>query len=106
MQSVVTVRGAAGTPVRMHAYSRPSTDYRVVRTGVVGPDGTVTFRIVPGTNTRLFASVAGQTGNVVPGVLAALAVCVVIGLANGLIVTRLHVHGFIAGTNAAAEPGA
>jgi ribose transport system permease protein len=39
---------------------------------------------------------AGQASGVVPGVLAALAVCAVIGLANGLIVTRLQVHGFIA----------
>lgn len=39
---------------------------------------------------------AGQSGNVVPGVLAALAVAAVIGLANGLAVSFLHVHGFIA----------
>lgn len=39
---------------------------------------------------------AGQTANVVPGVLAALAVSALIGLANGLIVTKLNVHGFIA----------
>ena len=39
---------------------------------------------------------AGEPSGIVPGVLAALGVCAVIGLANGLIVTRLHVHGFIA----------
>ncbi|HYO38082.1 MAG TPA: ABC transporter permease [Nocardioidaceae bacterium] len=39
---------------------------------------------------------AGQASGVLPGVLAALAVCALIGLVNGLIVTRLHVHGFIA----------
>jgi ribose transport system permease protein len=39
---------------------------------------------------------AGQTANIVPGVLAALGVSALIGLANGLIVTRLQVHGFIA----------
>jgi ribose transport system permease protein len=39
---------------------------------------------------------AGQSSNIVLAVLAALAVSAVIGLANGLIVTRLHVHGFIA----------
>lgn len=39
---------------------------------------------------------AGQPGNVVPGVLAALGVGAVIGLANGLVVTGLKVHGFIA----------
>ena len=39
---------------------------------------------------------AGQSENVVPGVLAALGVAAVIGLANGLVVSFLHVHGFIA----------
>jgi ribose transport system permease protein len=39
---------------------------------------------------------AGQTSGIVPGVLAALGVSALIGLANGLIVTRLQVHGFIA----------
>jgi len=39
---------------------------------------------------------AGQSGNVVIGVLAALGVCAVIGLLTGLIVTKLGVHGFIA----------
>ncbi|MFL6153353.1 MAG: ABC transporter permease [Ornithinibacter sp.] len=39
---------------------------------------------------------AGEPANIVPGVLAALGVSALIGLANGLIVTRLAVHGFIA----------
>ncbi len=39
---------------------------------------------------------AGQSGNVVPAVLTALVVAAGIGLANGLIVSLLHVHGFIA----------
>ena len=39
---------------------------------------------------------AAQSGNVVPAVLTALAVAAGIGLANGLIVSLLHVHGFIA----------
>lgn len=37
----------------------------------------------------------GQAGMVLPGVLLALAVAAVIGLANGLIVTVLKVHGFV-----------
>ena len=41
-------------------------------------------------------TMAGQSGNIVPAVLAALAVAAVIGLANGLVVSFLHVHGFIA----------
>ncbi|WP_148572507.1 ABC transporter permease [Nocardioides caldifontis] len=39
---------------------------------------------------------AGQSSNVLAGVVAALAVCAVIGLVNGLVVTLLDVHGFIA----------
>lgn len=39
---------------------------------------------------------AGQTGNIVPGVVTALVVAAVFGLVNGLIVSLLHVHGFIA----------
>lgn len=39
---------------------------------------------------------AGETQNVLPGVLAALAVGVVIGLVNGAVVAGLHVHGFVA----------
>ncbi len=39
---------------------------------------------------------AGQTGNIIPGVLAALGVCALVGLVIGLIVTKLSVHGFIA----------
>ena len=39
---------------------------------------------------------AGEPGNVLPAVLFALAVAALIGLANGLIVSFLHVHGFIA----------
>jgi len=38
----------------------------------------------------------GYAGNVIQGVLLALAVCAVIGLANGLVVTKLKVNGFIA----------
>ena len=38
----------------------------------------------------------GEESMIVPGVLAALGVCAVVGLANGLVVTGLGVHGFIA----------
>lgn len=38
----------------------------------------------------------GNPANIVPAVLLALAVAAVIGLGNGLIVTKLHVNGFIA----------
>lgn len=39
---------------------------------------------------------AGQNTNILPAVLAALAVSAAIGLANGLVVTKLRVHGFMA----------
>lgn len=39
---------------------------------------------------------AGQAGNIVPAVLVTLGVAAAIGLANGLVVSQLHVHGFIA----------
>ncbi|HET6561433.1 MAG TPA: ABC transporter permease [Marmoricola sp.] len=39
---------------------------------------------------------AGQTSNVAAGVFMALAVCAVIGLVNGLVVSLLDVHGFMA----------
>lgn len=39
---------------------------------------------------------AGQTGNILYGVLAALAIAALIGAVNGLIVAFLKVHGFIA----------
>ena len=39
---------------------------------------------------------AGQSGNIVPAVVVTLALAMAIGLANGLIVTFLRVHGFIA----------
>lgn len=38
----------------------------------------------------------GYAGNIVQGVLLALLVCAVIGLVNGLVVTKLKVNGFIA----------
>ncbi|WP_159620099.1 ABC transporter permease [Arthrobacter zhaoguopingii] len=39
---------------------------------------------------------ANQPANILPGVLVALAVAAVIGLVNGLVVSGLKVHGFIA----------
>jgi ribose transport system permease protein len=39
---------------------------------------------------------ANQPGNILPGVLVALAVAAAVGLVNGLVVSGLKVHGFIA----------
>ncbi|MFI7226292.1 ABC transporter permease [Nonomuraea angiospora] len=39
---------------------------------------------------------AGQDGNIVPAVAAVLGVSALVGLVNGLVITRLRVHAFIA----------
>lgn len=57
--ATVQVRGGSGTEVDLLAYSRPSTEFSVVRSGLIGNDGTATFSVRPPTNTRLFAR---QTG--------------------------------------------
>lgn len=51
----VTVRGTSGTVVDLWAYTRPSTTYRLVRTGVLAADGTLAFDVRPPANTRLQA---------------------------------------------------
>lgn len=61
----VTVRGPAGSTVDVFAYTRPSSTFRVVRTGTVGADGTVSLTAVrPPANTRLYAQVRGCTADV------------------------------------------
>jgi len=54
-QATATVRAAAGTIVDLFAYTRPSTQYRLVRTGTAASDGTVRFVLRPPANTRLYA---------------------------------------------------
>lgn len=51
----VTLRGTPGAAVELWAYTRPSTTYRLVRSGTVGGDGTVGFDVRPPANTRLQA---------------------------------------------------
>jgi len=65
----VTVTGTPGSIIELQAYSRPNTTYGVVRRGTIGENGTIIFRVLPGTNTRLFAAVTGQTGNESPSVV-------------------------------------
>lgn len=55
----VTVAAGKATEIDLYAYSRPSTTYRLVRTGAVGPDGTVRFSVRPPTNTRLYTQSRG-----------------------------------------------
>jgi hypothetical protein len=54
--STVTVRaqGMPGAQLELWAYSRPSTTYRLVRTGTVDAAGTWTTTVRPATNTRLY----------------------------------------------------
>ncbi len=55
----ITVRATPNSVVEVLAYSRPSTAFRVVRQIEVGGDGVATDRIVPPTNTRLYAQQQG-----------------------------------------------
>jgi hypothetical protein len=57
--AVVTVAASSGTTVELLAYSRPSTQYRVVRTLTVGSDRRASTAVKPGTNTRLYARQVG-----------------------------------------------
>lgn len=59
----VTARGTPGTEVELYAYSRPSTTYRVVRSGSTDGSGTATFSVTPGTNTRLYAHYRGNSSD-------------------------------------------
>ncbi len=65
----MTVTGRPGTIIELQAYSRPNTTYGVVRRGTILDNGSIIFRVLPGTNTRLFAAVTGQTGNESPSVV-------------------------------------
>lgn len=76
--AVATVRAAAGTVVDLLAYTRPSTTYRLVRTGTVTSDGTVRFTLRPPANTRLYAARrgCGRSSDVVLNVATALTLAV------------------------------
>ena len=54
-----TVKATPNSVIELFAYSRPSSTYRVVRSAEVGANGTAVFRIVPPTNTRLYAQQVG-----------------------------------------------
>jgi hypothetical protein len=70
----VTVTATRGSTVDLFAYTRPSTTFIVVRTGVVTNNGTITWGIQPPRNTRLYAQQRGcPAGNqVVLGVRTTL----------------------------------
>ncbi len=52
-----------GAIVELHAYSRPSTRYVVVRRGVATQDGTIGFQVGPSGNTRLFVRTTRVDGS-------------------------------------------
>lgn len=55
----VEVHGPPGTDVQLHAYSRPSTTFRLVREGRTDAAGVARFDLRPPTNTRLYAQQPG-----------------------------------------------
>jgi hypothetical protein len=55
----VTVRTAPGSLIDLYAYTRPSTTYRLVRSGTSDGDGLVRFTVRPPANTRLYAQKRG-----------------------------------------------
>ena len=57
----VSVKAEPGSVVDLFAYTRPSTSYKLVRTGRVSDAGVVQFGIRPGGNTRLYAQQRGCT---------------------------------------------
>ena len=57
----VSVKAEPGSVVDLFAYTRPSTTYRLVRTGAVSDAGIAQFGIRPGGNTRLYAQQRGCT---------------------------------------------
>lgn len=52
---IVTVRATPGRTVVLYAYTRPSTEYRAVRTAPTAADGFVAWEVRPPGNTRFYA---------------------------------------------------
>jgi hypothetical protein len=59
-ESTVRVHGAPNKAVELWAYSRPSTTYSVVRSGMTNASGDISWPVTPGGNTRLYAHYAGS----------------------------------------------
>jgi hypothetical protein len=98
-EAVVEVRAAAGTVVDLHAYTRPATEYRVVRTGTAGSDGTLRFALRPPANTRLYAQRRGCPQQTTPVVLD-------VGTALSLGAARLGPRSYaFSGDSLPARPG-
>ena len=76
--AVVQIRATSGTVVDLYGYSRPSTQYGVVRSVTVGNEGVASLTVRPSTNTRLYAQQRGcdRGGDVVLNVRTALTLAV------------------------------
>jgi hypothetical protein len=48
------LHGSPNTPIQLFAYTRPSTSYGVVRSGTTNAQGTISWGVTPGENTRLY----------------------------------------------------
>lgn len=59
----LSVRAEPGSVVDLFAYSRPSTTYKLVRTGTVSDAGIAQFGVRPGGNTRMYAQQRGCTAD-------------------------------------------
>jgi hypothetical protein len=61
--SVLRATGQPNSIVILRCYSRPSVDYFDARSGSVGSEGEIEFRLNPGTNTRCFVKYSGSSDN-------------------------------------------
>jgi hypothetical protein len=57
----VSGTGGPGCSVQVLGYTRPSSTYRVVRTGTIGDSGTYAFTLYPPSNTRVYAKSDGAS---------------------------------------------
>jgi hypothetical protein len=76
--------GQQNADVTLRCYSRPSTEYFDARNGSLGEEGSLEFRLNPGTNTRCFVKYLGSSDSdvrnapsVVQNVATALSLTVV-----------------------------
>jgi hypothetical protein len=52
----VTIHGSPNQRMQLMSYSQPSTTYRVARDDRTDDNGNIVFDVVPGTNTRIYAT--------------------------------------------------
>lgn len=100
----VSAHAPPGTDLRLLAYTRPSTTFRQVRTGVTDRDGTVLLFVRPPANTRLLAVPVTDGCSAQPDLTGS----VVLNVATTLTLTaqRLGTRDYVfAGDSLPARPG-